>query len=99
MKKLHRNLIRGINMVLASMIAALGVVGCSHQKNAAKQQAKATDDGQPNAIEETQVSQAKDELVCMYGVPHAQYAVKGRVEDMSGMPLPRKEIIDRKSVV
>ena len=92
MKKLHRNLIRAINMVLASMIAALGVAGCSHQKNAAKQQ-KATEDDQPNAVEEAQVSQVRDEMVCMYGVPRAQYAVKGRVEDMSGMPLIRKKII------
>ena len=92
MKKLHRNLIHSINLLLTSMIAALGVVGCSHQKNVAKQQDSEADNEQQNALEEAPQKISREEMVCMYGVPRAQYFVKGKVEDPNGDPLAEKEL-------
>jgi putative lipoprotein (rSAM/lipoprotein system) len=91
--KINRiNILSSINLLLASAIAALGFAGCSHQKNAAKQKEKAEDDSQTPKVEEISASDDQ-QMVCMYGVPRAEYIVHGSVLDQKGYPLRKHSII------
>ncbi len=92
MKKLRKRIISSVNVLLASMITALGVVGCSHQKSVAKHQKSAVDEDEQAVAEDSKVSKNREEMVCMYGVPRAQYNIQGVVETPSGKPLAVKEI-------
>lgn len=93
MKQLRKTLVSRMNMLLATMIAALGVVGCSHQKAAARQQKKTAEEEQQVAVEELQSGSEQELMVCMYGVPRAQYNIQGVVKTPDGKPLIRKEIV------
>lgn len=92
MRNTYKHILQSVNTVLASLIAALGVTGCAQQKSAVKQRNTESTDTVDSTIEAVQVGQ--DQLImCMYGVPRAQYVVHGIVEDENGTPLPKKDIL------
>lgn len=92
MKNIYIKVIQKVNMILTSLIAALGVVGCTQQKAVLKQNNTISDEQTESTAEEIQISQ-EQQIMCMYGVPRAQYIVHGIVEDGNGSPLSNKEIV------
>ena len=88
MKQFRLTLLRSINLMLASTIAALGFA-CCHQKNSAKnKKVEENNADMPEIIS----SDEQQQMVCMYGVPRAEYIVHGVVLDQKGSPLKLKEV-------
>ncbi|MBQ8100994.1 MAG: hypothetical protein IJ169_06890 [Paludibacteraceae bacterium] len=82
MKHIAFRFLSRMNMLLASLIAALGIGGCKQQKTVAPN--NTTDDTNARPV----VKAAEDDApVCMYGVPNARFEVSGRVEDTNHKPL------------
>lgn len=88
MKKLRISFLKKMNLLFASLIAALGMSGCKQQK-AIVQTAPSDDAAQP-AQEARPIEKP---VVCMYGVPRAGYQVEGVVQDADGVPQQRKVLI------
>ncbi len=93
MKRLSNSFLRRVNILLAAMIAALGVVSCQHQKNLAKPQQPADgDDLQPSIPPVEAAAMAEQPPVCMYGVPRAEYVVHGLLVNSKGKPMQKQRI-------
>lgn len=96
MKRIRQRILVSINLMLASVIAALGVAGCSHQKAAARQQEAAVPEEDNLKQKEVRMPvPPQEQMVCKYGVPRAEYIVHGTVTDSKGKPLRNKEMTVR----
>lgn len=92
MIKIKNIFLRKINMLLTSMVAALGVVGCATNKVVTRQSSVSDNDNQQDdKLEEIRVSEER-QVVCMYGVPRARYVVEARVIDEAGYPIVEKNV-------
>lgn len=92
MSSIRTKILQYVNMILTSLISALGVVGCTQQKSVLKTQHPDTTPQQGATIEQAQAFQEQP-IMCMYGVPRAQYIVQGCVTDSNGQPLGKKQVL------
>ncbi len=88
MKQLKWRVLTRMNLLIASLIAFLGIGGCKHQKAVV----------QPAASDEiSEPAEPERPIMLKYGVPRAGYNVNGTVVNSNGEPEQRKVLISTRS--